>query len=116
MESFKKKFNLEERKAESVRILEKYPERIPVIVERSHNCTNVQAIDRNKYLVPIDITMGQFMHVIRSRIKLDASQAIYLFINNGLPPSSELISKIYQDNKSEDGFLYITYAGESTFG
>lgn len=26
------------------------------------------------------------------------------------------MSDIYQDHKDEDGFLYITYSGENTFG
>ena len=32
--TFKKKYGLEKRKEESKKILEKYPERIPVIVEK----------------------------------------------------------------------------------
>lgn len=27
-----------------------------------------------------------------------------------------LMSDIYEDHKDQDGFLYITYSGESTFG
>ena len=33
-----------------------------------------------------------------------------------LPPTSTLISDIYQENKHEDNFLYLTYSSENTFG
>lgn len=31
-------------------------------------------------------------------------------------PAAALMSSIYEDHKDEDGFLYITYSGENTFG
>ncbi len=30
--------------------------------------------------------------------------------------AAALMSSIYEDHKDEDGFLYITYSGENTFG
>ena len=39
-----------------------------------------------------------------------------LFINDKMCPTSALLSQIYHENKDEDGFLYIKYDGESTFG
>jgi len=47
---------------------------------------------------------------------LNEEKAIFLFINEVLPPSSALMSQIYEKHKDEDGFLYITYSGENTFG
>lgn len=32
------------------------------------------------------------------------------------PPAAALMSSVYEDHKDEDGFLYITYSGENTFG
>jgi GABA(A) receptor-associated protein len=29
---------------------------------------------------------------------------------------ASLMSAIYEENKDEDGFLYMTYSGENTFG
>ena len=69
-----------------------------------------------KYLVPADLTVGQFVYVVRKRIKMSAEKAIFIFINNVLPPTAALMSSIYEDQKDEDGFLYITYSGENTFG
>ena len=33
-----------------------------------------------------------------------------------IPAHAERISCLYDDYKDEDGFLYITYSGENTFG
>jgi len=97
------------------RIREKYPDRIPVIVEK-HTKSEIPDIDKKKYLVPADLTVGQFVYVIRKRIKLTPEKAIFIFVNNVLPPTAALMSAVYQEHKDEDGFLYVTYSGENTFG
>jgi GABA(A) receptor-associated protein len=67
-------------------------------------------------LTMILCAVGQFVHVIRKRIKLTPEKAIFIFVNNVLPPNPALMSTIYEEQKDEDGFLYVTYNGESTFG
>jgi len=113
--SFKEEHTLDKRQAEAQRIREKYPDRIPVIVEKAEK-TDIPDIDKKKYLVPSDLTVGQFVYVIRKRIKLSPEKAIFIFVKNVLPPTAALMSTIYEDHKDEDGFLYITYSGENTFG
>jgi len=114
-QSFKSQHPFEKRKAEAARIRLKYPDRIPVISEKAEN-SNIPDIDKKKYLVPADLTMGQFVYVIRKRIKLPPDAAIFIFVNNTLPPAAALMSQIYEEHKDQDGFLYVTYSGESTFG
>ena len=97
------------------RILIRYPDRIPVIITKQEN-SNVPEVDKNKYLVPKDLTIGQFIYVIRKRIKLAPVQALFLFANGKLYPTGELMSVIYDNNKSEDNFLHIVYSGENVFG
>jgi GABA(A) receptor-associated protein len=67
-------------------------------------------------LVPNDLTVGQFQFVIRKRIKLDSQKALFIFINGKLPITSELLKNVYEKEKDDDGFLYVGYAGENTFG
>ena len=57
-----------------------------VIVEKATNST-IPDIDKKKYLVPSDLTVGQFVYVIRKRIKLQAVKAIFIFVNNSIPPT-----------------------------
>lgn len=114
---FEKTRSFEERITESSKVMLKYPDRIPIIVTRCKHSIDIPEIDRKKYLVPKDLTIGQFMYVIRQRIKLSHEKSIYLFVNNNvLPPTCGLINIIYEKHKNRDGFLYIKYAGESTFG
>nr|VDD24262.1 unnamed protein product [Brassica oleracea] len=113
--SFKLSNPLEVRMTESTRIREKYQDRVPVIVEKAGQ-SDVPDIDKKKYLVPADLTVGQFVYVVRKRIKLGAEKAIFVFVKNTLPPTAALMSAIYEEHKDEDGFLYMTYSGENTFG
>ena len=112
--SFKESHSFEKRKNESEKILSKYPNRIPIIVERGSR--NIEQISRKKYLVPNDLTMGQFIYVIRDRMKLEEHQSIYLFVNGSIPNTSMTLIEIYDRYKDEDNFLYVTYCAESTFG
>lgn len=111
--SFKKNFSEEKRINESSRILVKYPDRIPIIVETQDADFK---LDKKKYLVPHDITVSQFIYVIRKRVKINSEKALFLFINNTLPPSASLIGHVYKENKDPDGFLYIVATSENTFG
>merc|ERR1712142_1336319 len=113
--TFKVDHNFDQRCQESERIVTKYPNRIPVIVEKVQG-SNLPDIDKRKYLVPSDISCAQFMWIIRKRIDLSSDKAIFLFVDKMVPNSSTPISQIYEDHKDEDGFLYIAYSGENTFG
>ncbi|KAK7820141.1 autophagy-related protein 8f [Quercus suber] len=93
---FKQEHDFEKRRAEAARIREKYPDRIPVIVEKAER-SDIPNIDKKK-------------------IKLSAEKAIFIFVDNVLPPTGAIMSAIYDDKKDGDGFLYVTYSGENTFG
>ncbi|ORX76357.1 microtubule-associated protein [Anaeromyces robustus] len=113
--SFRDSHTFEERQEEAKRIREKYQDRIPCIVEKAEK-SQIQDIDKKKFLVPSSLTVGQFMYVIRKRLKLQPEEAIFLFVNGIIPPVANLMSAVYEEHKDEDGFLYMTYSGESTFG
>ncbi|KAB5569054.1 hypothetical protein DKX38_002847 [Salix brachista] len=114
--SFKQEHDFEKRRAEAARIREKYPDRIPVaglalilygfdmkivgfvdnvIVEKAER-SDIPNIDKKKYLVPADLTVGQFVYVIRKRIKLSAEKAIFIFVDNVLPPTDSLAPVVGQ--------------------
>ena len=113
---FRENNSYPKRKDESDHIISKYPGRVPIICERRG--TNIPKADKYKYLVPQDLTMGQFLFVIRNRIKIKPYVGLYLFIGNGgtLANTAMLVSDCYINHKNEDGFLYINYSGENTFG
>ena len=114
---FKTKFTLEERKQECAKMIAKFPDRIPIIVERSKDAS-IPEMDRKKFLVPSDIVFGQFQSIIRKRININQATALFLFVGNNdrMIPISQLISNVYEAEKDQDGFLYIVYTSENTFG
>jgi len=65
--------------------------------------SDIATIDKKKYLVPADLTVGQFVYVIRKRIKLSPEKAIFIFVDEVLPPTAALMSSIYEEHKDEDG-------------
>lgn len=111
---FINQFTAQERRFEATRVIMKYPDRIPIICESS--APNVPKLDKIKYLVPRDFTAGQFMYVIRKRLVIPPEKAIFLFVDNLLPSSSSPLGKLYDVHANEDGFLYIKYSFENTFG
>lgn len=112
---FKKDHTLEYRKVEAQKIRNKYPERVPVIVEKVTN-SDIKQIDKRKYLVPNEITVAQFMWIIRKRIDMPPEKAIFLFVNKLIPSAAKSMGELYEEQKDLDGFLYIQYSGENTFG
>lgn len=117
MFKFDMKHTFEEREAESLRIRSKYPDRIPVIVEKSDKASSeLLDIDKNKFLVPGDLSWSQFLWIIRKRIKLSSDKAIFVFANDKLPGSAMLMSQVYDEYKSPDSYLKVSYVDESTFG
>ena len=99
---FKDKYTFEQRSKESSAIKLKYPNRVPCILERSG--TNIDEMDKKKFLIPKDLTVGQFIFVVRQRLALDASRAIFLFFNsNTLVNTSETIGCSYINHSDKDG-------------
>lgn len=100
----------------AARLLEKYPDKVPIVLERSAQ-SNVPELPNRKFLVPRELSVSQFLYTIRKRIQLDSSQAIYLFFGNTLPSSSETMGEVFERHRHPtDHVLYGTYSGECTFG
>jgi GABA(A) receptor-associated protein len=93
----------------------KYPNHICVWVQPSSKATDLPPIDKQKYLVPKDLTVGAFIFMIRKRMTLPPEKALFLFVNNTLPTSSSTLAELYAAHGSV-GYLHVMYAGESTFG
>uniref|UniRef100_A0A2P2HXB8 Gamma-aminobutyric acid receptor-associated protein-like n=1 Tax=Hirondellea gigas TaxID=1518452 RepID=A0A2P2HXB8_9CRUS len=112
---YKEENPFEKRKAEGDKIRKKYPDRVPVIVERAAR-SRIADLDKKKYLVPSDLTVGQFYFLIRKRVHLRPEEALFFFVNNVIPPTSATMGTLYQEHKEDDNFLYIAYSDESVYG
>lgn len=66
-----------------------------VIVEKAPRA-RIGDLDKKKYLVPSDLTVGQFYFLIRKRIHLRPEDALFFFVNNVIPPTSATMGSLYQ--------------------
>ena len=121
--SFKKEFSLDQRISESNRILAKYPDRVPVIIE----CNDKELsslIKKKKFLVPRDISVSYLLGIIRGRVSIPSNKALFIFHDSRMLSSLSIIGEIYEQDREYkfnspeqyDKFLYINIAYESTFG
>lgn len=115
MEDFKSHTTFDERKIQSTAVMKKHPGRVPVYVYKNKN-SKFDDIKKHKFLVPVDITVGQFIIIVRKNLQLKSDQAIFVFVNGVLPPTSALISAVYKQHADPDGFLYVSFSYESVFG
>lgn len=116
--SFKNKYSFEERKAHSSDVINRYPDRLPIVMQRSVNDKILGDMDKIKYLVPNGITITEFMVILRKRLNVTSGTAIYLYNpdNKVILSGTNSIEYLYYKYKNEDGFLYIDYCGENVFG
>jgi GABA(A) receptor-associated protein len=98
------------------RLREKYPGRIPIFVTKAPGAKDIPNLTKHKFLVPSTLCIGQFVYIIRRQIQLPPEKALFIFVNNNLPPSTTLLSELYAIHKSPDGGLRMTYTSENTFG
>jgi GABA(A) receptor-associated protein len=102
---------------EAARILAKYPDKVPVVVIRARGArASMPELKKWKYVVPRDLTLGQFMYLLRRHMTLPPEEALFLFVGNTLVPSGERVADVWARYRSEDGALHVVYSGESAFG
>lgn len=111
----RKQFNF--RKKDSDTIVDQYPDKLPIIIERYKNEKGLPVLDKIKYLVPYEMTMGTLSSIIRKRLQLNATQSLFLIVNNkNVFCSSTPLGEIFAAEKDDDGFLYVVYASQEVFG
>lgn len=108
-------YPLEKRKKEVNLLMMRHPTKIPVIVYTKNK--QAPLLKKCKFLVNTDITVAEFMHIMRKYMELKHYESVFLFTEkNTIPPSSYTVQALYKEHKNEDGFIYLEYSVESTFG
>lgn len=110
---FKEKYTFEERQKQSLNIFNKYKDSIPIYIDFTNFS---KTIEKSKFVIPSGFTIGQLLTAIRMKMSLNPASALFLFINNRLIPVTTVISTLYETNKDDDGFLYVSCSEENTFG
>lgn len=103
-------------KEESNRIMIKYPGYYPIYCY-SHDVD----LSKNKYLVGGTMSFGQFIYVVKKKLKLRPEEALFFIIKNKddeiVPSNNDFISSIWTNNCHPDlGCIYVQIIKENTFG
>lgn len=114
---YKTSVDLKVRQEEALTTLAKYPDRVPVICEKDPKSAIAQIKKRN-YIVSKDMKVSSFAFLIRSKLNIINEASIYFLVNGKKALiGSEAMGKVYEEFKDkDDGFLYIHYSSEVTFG
>lgn len=63
------------------------------------------------------MSVGQFQMVLRTKINLKPTEAIFLFIGNTIPKGSLMFEDIDREYTNPvTGMVHIEYSGENVFG
>jgi GABA(A) receptor-associated protein len=93
----------------------KYTAHVFVHVKRSPRASNMPELDKHKFIVQREMSLGTFMFVVRKRMKLPPEKAMFLFVDDTIPTTSSTMGEISAIH-GENGVLVMHYAGENTFG
>lgn len=113
MKKFRTLHTREHRLNEFKRIIQKYPDRIPVVIDIEGPGL---ILDKRKYLAEADMLMVYFQHTIRKRLKVGPNESLFFFYENTIPNPTHSLAQIYDEIPSQDGFMVLTVAKENTFG
>jgi len=114
---FKQRRSLAARKAEVYNIKSKFPDKIPVIVERYLKEKNLPRLNKTKFLVPTELALRQFQLILRARMSLDKRHTMYLLVDGrSILAHTLTMAEVHSEYHDEDGFLYLTYASQEVFG
>ena len=101
-------------------LLKKYPDHVPVIINRNPADKILRDIDKKNYLIPKNLQISEIYLIIRKKITIDSKHAIFIFVKSHLGdvlvPIGSNVLEIYDLYKNDDGILYIIYTTENTFG
>ena len=98
--------------------VEKYPDKIQVIIEKDLKCVSLDELGNPKFLMPNSFAISEVQMILRRKLNLSKEQAVFLLVRDGkeLVRSNMGLQEVYAKYQDNDGFLYMLYTEETTFG
>ena len=93
------------------RLMKVYPDRVPVVVE-----SKISEGEKFKFMVPRDKTIRDMVVQLRKYIKMSPKKAMFIFVNNTLPPNAYTVGRVWDEHKNAESVLHMYYSLENTFG
>lgn len=115
---FRKKLEASEkcRKEENRKIKEKWPEKVPLILERDSN-SGIEELGLTKFLCPKNYSVSRFLQNLRQKLHMNQEFVIFLMANGETLLSNDvLMGEAYEKHGDEDGFLYLLYTSDQGMG
>ncbi len=100
-------------------MIKKHPNRVPIIISSN----SFKEHGQHRFIVPNNITIAEFMKILRNKVSLRPEEAIYVFVKDItiskegiLVPSSSTVESIYNQYKDKNLVLNLIYEKEEIFG
>jgi GABA(A) receptor-associated protein len=99
-------------------LLNKYPDRVPIVITSKTYIKDNQL----RFAVPQNLTITQFMVLLRTKIELKPEEAIFFFVKDNdtgqdiMVQSSVTIEYLYTQYKDKDSILNLFFEKEAVFG
>ena len=103
----------EKRSQMSKKYLTENKKRIPILIK---NNIKTLELGKIKYLIPNRYKVSNLLKKIKSSLKLDSKDSIFLSINKIMLNSNLDMMKVYEKYKADDGFLYVDVNLLHSFG
>ena len=109
--------SLESRTRQTIAMCKRYPDKVPIMLSSDRNSSNQSCVSK-KLMIPRSATCAQFIVMIRERVQIQSTHALFFVTvpKHHLICGSTTIGEVYDKEKTDDGFLYIVYALEHSFG
>jgi len=117
------------RRKETHRILQKYPDRVPIILEPATRIQRTRhplpkGMSNIKFLIPKEFPSTSIYFLLRKKLDIYPEDAIFVYLHDPhnqyreilLNASDKTMGDWYTEFADTDGLLYLSYADLETFG
>lgn len=108
---------LKDRKKKAEEIIKKYPDKVPIILERAPN-SDINIITSEKYVIPGCFDGNQLLYSLQYKLPKNSNQSLFLLIDGKITfdLKTKVIDLYNKYKHDDDNFLYIMYSNECVWG